>query len=155
RFVSRDGTVAVDGGQALKHEGQHQFRMGNQETMLRFDVTHAGLAERVRVVRPGVRESVFERVAEAKPTTAQLNEYAGSYRSDELNTSWRLDQRDGKLMISGARGEVSVELTPLFADAFSGAGWVVRFGRESGRVTGLTVTTGRSRRVAFAREASR
>ena len=155
RFVARDGTVAVDGGPALKHEGSHQFRMGNQETMLRFDVTHAGLAERVRVVRPGVRESVFERVAETKPTATQLNDYAGSYRSDELNTSWQVDQRDGKLKISGARGEVSVELTPLFADAFSGAGWIVRFVRESGRVTGLTVTTGRSRRVAFAREASR
>ncbi|HEY7566688.1 MAG TPA: serine hydrolase domain-containing protein, partial [Gemmatimonadaceae bacterium] len=74
RFVSRDGTVAVDGGQALKHEGSHQFRMGNQETLLRFDVTHAGLAERVRVVRPGVRESVFERVAETKLTAAQLSE---------------------------------------------------------------------------------
>ena len=155
RFVARDGAVAVEGGPALKHEGSHQFRMGNEETMLRFDVTRAGLAERVRVVRPGVRESVFERVTESKPTAAQLNEYAGSYRSGELNTSWRVDQRDGKLMISGARGEVSVELTPLFADAFSGAGWVVRFGREAGRVTGLTVTTGRSRRVAFAREGSR
>ena len=155
RFVARDGTVAVDGGPALKHEGSHQFRMGNQETMLRFDVTHAGLAERVRVVRPGARESVFERVAETKPTATQLNDYAGSYRSDELNTSWQVDQRDGKLKISGARGEVSVELTPLFADAFSGAGWIVRFVRESGRVTGLTVTTGRSRRVAFAREAAR
>jgi CubicO group peptidase (beta-lactamase class C family) len=155
RFVARDGAVAVDGGPALKHEGSHQFRMGNQETMLRFDVTHAGLAERVRVVRPGARESVFERVTESKPSAAQLNEYTGSYRSDELNTSWRVDQRDGKLKISGARGEVSVELTPLFADAFSGAGWIVRFGRESGRVTGLTVTTGRSRRVAFAREAAR
>lgn len=155
RFVSRDGAVAVEGGPALKHEGSHQFRMGNQETMLRFDVTHAGLAERVRVVRPGAHESVFERVAETKPTAAQLRGYAGSYRSDELNTSWRVDQRDGKLRITGARGEVSVELTPLFADAFSGSGWIVRFVRESGRVSGLTVTTGRSRRVAFAREASR
>jgi len=62
-----------------------------------------------------------------------------------------VDQRDGKLMITGANGDVSVALTPLFADSFTGQGWIVRFGRESGRVTGLTVTTGRSRRVAFAR----
>ena len=62
-----------------------------------------------------------------------------------------MDQRDGKLMITGANGDVSVALTPLFADSFTGQGWIVRFGRESGRVTGLTVTTGRSRRVAFAR----
>ena len=155
RFVARNGAVAVDGGAPLKHEGSHKFRMGNQETTLKFDVTHAGLAERVRVTRPGSRESVYDRVAEVKPTAAQLNDLAGNYRSAELNTTWRVDQRDGKLTITGANGEVNVALTPLFADAFSGAGWIIRFARESGRVTGLTVTTGRSRRVAFAREVAR
>ncbi|MGH7694732.1 MAG: serine hydrolase, partial [Gemmatimonadaceae bacterium] len=152
RLVARNGAVAVDGGAPLKHVGSHQFRMGNQETTLKFDVTQAGLAERVRVMRPGARESVYERVADVTPTAAQLNELAGNYRSAELNTTWRVDQRDGKLMITGANGEVNVALTPLFVDAFSGAGWIVRFGRESGRVMGLTVTTGRSRRVAFTRD---
>lgn len=155
RFVARDGGVALEGGAPLRFEGSHQFRAANQEATFRFDVTHAGLAERVRVLRPGVRESLFERVAEVTPSAAQLSEYVGSYRSEELNSTWRTESRDGKLMITGARGEVAVSLTPLFADAFTGQGWIVRFGREQGRVTGLTVTTGRSRRVAFARDATR
>ncbi|MGH7710369.1 MAG: serine hydrolase domain-containing protein, partial [Gemmatimonadaceae bacterium] len=121
RIAARNGAVGVEGGPVLVHEGSHKFRMG-QATAI-FDVPHAGSAQRVRVQRAAGREDVYERAPDL-PATVPLGDYAGMYRSSEAATTWRVAVRESKLTIFGERGGEGIALTPAFADAFTGQGWL-------------------------------
>ncbi len=157
RVVVRDGALAIEGAAApLQHDGSHRFRQGEQTT-LEFSIPSTGRAQRVRVARASARDATYDRVSDLPPTGAVLGDYAGIYRSDALNTTWRVAIRDEKLTIFGDRGADAIVLTPVFADAFTAAGgWLVRFSRDGGNaVDNLTVTTGRSRRVTFTKERER
>ena len=88
-------------------------------------------------------------------TADQLREYAGSYRSPELDSTYDLDvDADGRLVASHWRNDPTV-LSPTGADAFSGDQWFlpeVRFVRGgTGRVSGFTVTGTRVRDLIFER----
>lgn len=159
RIVVRSAALAIDGTAApLQYDGSHQFRLDAQQMKLEFNVPHASRAQRVRVTRASSREAVYDRVSDVAPKGPQLGDYAGIYRSDEVNTTWRVAIRDEKVTVFGERGADGIVLTPVFADAFTaaGLGWLVRFGRDGGSVVdNLTVTTGRSRRVTFAKERER
>ncbi len=156
RIAARNGALAIEGGPVLAHQGSHQFRAAGQGMTLTFDVPHAGAAQRVSVERANGRPAVYERMP---PITGNppLGDYAGMYHSSEMDAVWRIAQRDGRLTIFGPRGGDGVALTPVFADAFTGAGWLVRFHRDApgGDVDRLTVSTGRSRRVMFLRDRER
>ncbi len=159
RVLVRDGALAVEGIAApLRYDGSRLFRVDAQQMVLDFEVPQAGRAQRVRVTRPSSREARYDRVSDLAPNGPLLGDYAGIYRSDELNITWRIALRDEKVTIFGDRWADGIALTPVFADAFTagGRGWLVRFGRDGGSVVdNLTVTTGRSRRVAFAKERER
>ncbi len=155
RVTARNAALAIEGGPTLVHEGSHTFRAQGQQGKLLFDVPHAGSAQRVRMQRPGAREVVYERVPDIA-ASPPLGDYAGIYRSSEANATWRVVVRDAKLTIFGERDATPLDLTPTFLDAFTARGWLVRFHREAGgQVDRLTVTTGRSRRVSFARDRER
>jgi CubicO group peptidase (beta-lactamase class C family) len=155
RVVQRDAALAIEGGPALVHEGSHQFRADAQPIKVRFDVPHAGSAQRVRLTRSNSPEVVYDRVPDV-PAAAPLGDYVGLYRSDEADATWRVVLRGGELTIFNERAADGTPLTPLFLDAFTTSGWLVRFHREAGgQVDFLTVSTGRSRRVHFARDRER
>ena len=80
-----------------------------------------------------------------------LSAYAGEYISDELDATWRIEQRDGALIVR--RGAVpDITLQPVFLDAFNSPGGVVRFVRAAdGRVTGLVIGAGRVTGFVFRR----
>lgn len=65
---------------------------------------------------------MYDRVADVPASASKLGDYAGTYRSDEVNTMWRVAIRDQKLTIFGDRGAEAVTLTPVFADAFTAPG---------------------------------
>lgn len=157
RLVARNGVLAIDGGPVLTHEGAHQFKLDAQQLSMRFDVPQTGPAQRVRVKRAAASENVFDRMPEVPAKGAPLGDYAGIYRSAEANTAWRIVQREGRLTILPEHGTEGIALTPVFADGFTGSGWLLRFHRDGagGDVDRLTVTTGRSRRVVFLRERER
>ena len=158
RLVIRNGALVIDGMTApLQYDGSNRFRLDAQQSTLEFTVPHANVAQRVRVTRPSARDATYDRVSDVAATGALLGDYAGSYRSDALNTTWRVAIRDNKLTIFGDRGADAIALTPAFADAFTApGGWLVRFSRDGGNaVDNLTVTTGRSRRVTFTKERER
>jgi CubicO group peptidase (beta-lactamase class C family) len=150
RVGERAGALTIGGTTQLVHEGSHRFR--TNASKLAFDVPHAGSAQRVRVTRASGRDVTYERVPDL-PATVPLGDYAGLYRSNEADATWRVVVRDTKLTIFNMPGSAGTDLTPVFADAFTAAGWLVRFHRDAGgEVDRLTVTTGRSRRVVFARD---
>ena len=98
-----------------------------------------------------------EAEAEAPTMSAeQLQEYAGSYRSPELDSTYDLEvDADGRLVASHWRNDPSV-LSPTSADTFVGDLWFlpeVRFVRDgAGQVSGFTVTGVRVRDLIFERQ---
>lgn len=92
--------------------------------------------------------------AEAEPVAMaldQLQAYAGSYYSEELDVTYRITAHDGGLTVVRPR-LVDLALVPVGAEAFSEKGLYpqkVRFVREGDAVTGLLVDWGRVRDVRF------
>ena len=83
-------------------------------------------------------------------TNVKLDDYTGTYRSNELDVSYDFVIDNGKLVVK-RRLMGSITIVPTYADAFTGGGtWL--FTRDSkGRVNSVLYTQGRVRRVRFDR----
>jgi hypothetical protein len=93
----------------------------------------------------------LERVAAATPGAAQLAEFAGTYVSDEAETTL-IAAVDGSALVLKRRPDTVIRLTPLYADAFMGAIGTVIFRREGGRVVSLSVVQDRVWDLRFTRK---
>lgn len=83
---------------------------------------------------------------------SELRAYAGDYRSDELDVTYRLEPRDSALVVKST-GRPEVTISPFSEDVFVGD-WVgvVKFSRDSRRiVSGFTVNRENARGVRFDR----
>ncbi len=77
------------------------------------------------------------------PTRQQLQAFEGSYRSDEIGTTYQVKVVGDSLTLSVRPGR-SFSLRPLYADAFGGGGRGVWFSRDRGdRVTAMHFSEGR------------
>ena len=127
------------------------------------DCDPAGRARRVAEVYLGDLMGPEPQDSEPDPdpdgpvlTAEQLREYAGSYRSPELDSTYDVEvDTEGRLVASHWRNDPSV-LSPTGVDTFRGEPWFlaeVRFVRGSGgRVEGFTVTGPRVRDLIFRRQ---
>lgn len=126
-----------------------------------FDVTLASarLEFHTTPTGPALTAAVFgtadptPRLGDApRPSAAQLAEYAGRYRSDELDT-WSVVEARGDTLRARMRwGEWQV-LHPMAKDRFTIPGLRADFDRDrAGRIIGFRMSAGRSRNVGFARE---
>lgn len=139
-------------------EGKLRSRGGRTVSPLSSDLFLVDNGSKLEFVPDGLRlltpdgDTIpYDRVEEASPTAAQLAEYAGEYVSDEAEVTYNVVVKDGKLAVK-ARPDVSVALTPLYADAFQADnGFLVRFFRKDGKVAELSVGLGRVRDLRFAR----
>jgi CubicO group peptidase (beta-lactamase class C family) len=97
---------------------------------------------------------VYERVPVARPSSAQLAELAGTYVSDEAETTLTVAMSGDALVIK-RRPDTMLKLTPVYADAFSAPqlGLVI-VRRDAGRVTALSVVQDRVWDLRFARQSS-
>jgi len=127
-----------------------RFRMGGSGPLIEFDAAPAGARAVMRVLGADGDTRVFEPVAPWTPSRPA--EFAGEYRSDEAEVAYTVAVESGKLFLRG-RPDVRVELTPVYADAFTTPdGWVLRFSRNgAGRVTGFGLWLDRVRDLRFAR----
>ncbi|MHB1327204.1 MAG: hypothetical protein ACYC2K_03300, partial [Gemmatimonadales bacterium] len=90
------------------------------------------------------------------PSEAELREFVGEYRSDELDTSWHIRLVDGKLVSSHFRRGDSPFL-PAGKDQFRspGPGGDITFQRDRrGRITGFVSNAVRIRHFLFRRVGS-
>lgn len=88
----------------------------------------------------------------ADPTPAQLESFAGLYRSDEIDLPFRVALKDGPLRVERLKAAPAA-LEPLMKDTFRAPMGIVRFTRDTaGAVTGFTVDAGRIRRLKFWKE---
>jgi hypothetical protein len=140
--------------------GGGRFRVGRTSTELIFDGGGGGggggggsngTAPRLSVrTRGGTTR--YDRIAVASFTATQLAEYAGDYRSDEIETTNTFVADSGRLVITrGGRRYGTFE--PIARDLFVGpGGGVLEFSRDArGRITGYALQSGRVRNLRFVR----
>ncbi len=94
----------------------------------------------------------FERVDLWSPSAGDLSDFAGAYRSDDAETTYRVYVEDGRLVVWQRPGDTRA-LEPIYTDAFvMGGGRIVRFRRnESGAVASLSLSLGRVYDMRFDR----
>ena len=148
RLQLRDGKLAVDN---LELVATGPATLEDTRGTVKVQVSERSGAIHLRVERRNEVPFEIVKVAEAKPTDAQLQEYAGSYTSPEIGVNFRISASNGGLTVQ-RRLQSDLTLTPAFKDAFSNFGtWV--FTRDAaGKVNGLLYTQGRVRRVRFVKD---
>jgi hypothetical protein len=106
----------------------------------------------VEIEGEGARR-VYQRLDPADEVPLKLSDYTGHYRSEELETAWPVEIKDGKLVLQHRRqGEISLRSTTRDQFSASNLG-SIQFERDSGgKVIGLKVTTGRARNLRFERQ---
>src|SRR5690606_23474572 len=93
----------------------------------------------------------YEPVPEHRPTAADLQAYAGRYRSEEAEATWRFGP-DGDALVLHRRFGETTRLEPLYRDVFEGGGVRYRFVRGSdGRVEAVSAILPRVWDMRFAR----
>jgi len=119
-------------------------------TRIRFEPAVAGRASRLVRTVEGSPPFTAEKLALVTPTPDELAAYAGTYSSEELQTSWRFTVEDGALVAHAPRTPL-VRLRPFVRDEFGGVG-MLRFTRDANAtVTGILLQAGRVRNVRFVR----
>jgi CubicO group peptidase (beta-lactamase class C family) len=146
RIEVRDGNLRVAGQMAdLRALSEARFAFPNGPG----EVTFTGNA--LRLSAPGGRDQVYQREAPFAPSREQLRGYEGSYYGDEVEALLKVSGADSGIVLHTTRLGDAVG-RPVFVDAFSTDQGLVRFTRgPAGDVTGLTLSTGRVRRLAFVR----
>jgi hypothetical protein len=139
--------LAGRGRQPLKSLGDGRFvSTAGPRTQLVFEAGESGAA------RLSVGTSLFERREPFAPTPDELAAFAGAYRSDELEATYRLRVHEGALRLERMK-QPPATLQPVVADTFTGQPGTITFVRDaSGRVTGFTLDAGRVRHLKFSRE---
>jgi len=94
-----------------------------------------------------------KRVTPVKPDLSQLNEYAGSYYSPELETTYRLTVEKGKLVAHHMRlGDFTFAPDIVVAGNFSSYNGNINFVKnQQNKVTGFKLTNGRIKNIVFNR----
>jgi YD repeat-containing protein len=93
----------------------------------------------------------YARAPSYEPTAAQLQEFTGVYRSDEVDMPREVILRDGGLLIHSLKSN-DIPLLPVAADLFNGRGNRIRFTRDAqGKITGALLNTDRVRNFRFER----
>jgi CubicO group peptidase (beta-lactamase class C family) len=149
RLQMVDGKLRSGGGTEIVPIGPAAFRFGASPTRVEFVEGPPMLA---RIVYPDGDTVMFEPAAPADSSAANLAAYAGEYRSDEAEATYTAAVVDGRLVLR-MRPDITIGLTPTYADAFSGPGGsVVRFVRGAdGRVQAFSIGTERVRELRFDR----
>jgi hypothetical protein len=91
-------------------------------------------------------------IEEFKPEANDLTQYAGRYRSDELDPLFRIAARRDKLFLIRQKFP-DAELKPTARDVFAADGRNWRFVRdEKGVVSGMLMKQGRTQNIVFMKE---
>jgi CubicO group peptidase (beta-lactamase class C family) len=140
-------TVGAERTRIVPLEGG-RFRAG-PGVELRFEGDAAAPSR--MIVRTIAETVTFARADTAALTPAQLAEYAGDYRSHEVDAThtWKVEKAQLVLYINDRRLGV---LEPSYKDGFTRGGSVIDVMRDpKGRITGFVVEAGRVRHLRFTR----
>jgi hypothetical protein len=152
-----DGTLQsgldVDGRLSdLEATNDVRFRyIKNPETELAFQAGENGTPTTLTTYIGGKMQHHYTRAPSYLPTAAQLREFAGVYRSDEVDMPYEVIPGDGKLLVRSLKSN-DLPLLPVSTDLFGGRGNRIRFIRDAqGKITGALLNTSRVYNFRFER----
>ena len=148
-FIVQDGRLrSVNPPLPLKSLGDGKFvAMTGPPVAVTFEVA-GGRAARVTIAPPGSPVEELARAEPFVPAQSALGEFAGTYRSEEIETLYRVVVREGSLRLERLKMP-SATLAPIVVDTFSTPLGTIRFVRDGGRITGFVLDGGRVRRMKF------
>ena len=155
RVTLRDGKLRIDAltqsSLELKPISETQFNITGQEGAV-IEFKSPGGKTQLHLSRNNRKPDTFERVEAFEPIAERLNEFVGSYYSEELNTTYKISVEQGRLFVIDSNG-VKRPLAPTIRDSFAViSGPQFEFSRDSaGKVSGFAVHAGRIRNVRFSR----
>lgn len=148
-FAVRNGGLTVAGGgpaAPLTHLGDLRF-WHPQAGDYRFERR----ADRTRVVQFDDAWRRYEPLSRADTAAVRPADFAGRYRSPELDVAVEIVEDQGRLVLR-RRPASRITLRPIYRDGFAGGGQTIRFHRgRDGRVAGFQVFAGRVRALEFER----
>jgi len=145
-FTASDGNL-VAWGAILRRVGPNQFRDLGTGTIT-FDESGKGMAATLEM--DGETFFAGMRVENLHPSDADLEAYAGRYKSEELDTTYTFSVSHGTLMLRN-KWDPPLTLSPVVPDEFENEnlGTIV-FRRDANhRVNGLSVFEVSARNVSF------
>lgn len=125
-----------------------RFRAG-PASELRFEGDAAAPSR--MIVRTAGETVTYTRADAVTLTPAQPAEYAGDYRSDEVEAThtWKVEK--GELVLYANNRRLGV-LEPTYKDGFTGGGTMIDVQRDAkGRIAGFVLQSGRVRHLRFTR----
>src|SRR5262245_26322837 len=141
RVTLRDGKLRLDAFTQFSMElypiSESQFGVvGPDASIIEFKLTAA--KAQLTLSRNNRKPDTFERVEAFAPKAEQLNEFAGKFYSEELDTNYRMSVEQGRLFVID-RNRMKRPLQPTVRDAFallSGAQF--EFSRDAaGKISGF------------------
>jgi len=146
------GDISAGSMQTLTPTAEHEFFVGETKARVVFAKLDSGKAAQYTLEIDGGRR-VYRRLDAADEVPPNLPDYAGHYRSEELEISWSVQVKEGKLVLQQRRHS-EFPLRPMARDRFSGPNLgSLQFERDGGgKVSGFKVTTGRVRNLRFDRQ---
>jgi CubicO group peptidase (beta-lactamase class C family) len=151
RLSVKDGRPTLDPGNlALIPLADDHFRYEGSLTDFQVATDADGRRE-FRITDERGTTTIYPAVPAAAPTPDQLAEYAGTYRSPELDVTYTLTLCDDRLSLQRRKFDDDA-LLPTIADGFAAEHYQLDCTRDAaGRVDGFTLTSGRVRRLRFDR----
>lgn len=156
RILVRDGKLfyqrTPDNESELAPLSADRFAMLGRPVAVEVVFEPAGATPKKMTVNvEGQPPAVFEAVQPPVATPEALAGYAGTFYSDELDTTWTVTARDGRLLLQLRQFGEETALEPAAADTFTAYGvMLVRFTRgEENQVTGLSATMAQARKMPF------
>ncbi len=157
-FVAEDGLlqfIDANDRKPMRTDGKGNFVLPGLGYVVHFEPAE-GEARRMIVDRGLLQES-WDRFPAFAPAREALQEFVGEYYSEELDSTYRIEEDHAKLVLK-RRKHAPAELAPVGQDLFAAATmmkWTVvpiQFLRDSqGRVSGMTLTAASVRNMKFVR----
>jgi CubicO group peptidase (beta-lactamase class C family) len=140
QLSSKDGFLMVQNQKLLPTSNTH-FISGRNA----IDFTGKGL----HVINSSNDTIVFSSVPAADLSPQDIQQYAGTYRSEETESGLSVVVKEDKLSVK-IKPTMEFVLTPTYKDGFTSPGGTIYFERDKrGKITAMKISVGRARNVVF------
>ena len=154
RILQKDGKLFLPESEEERLElapiADNRFLLVVFPVAFTFDQATPSAPWRLSIQGPGQEKpDVFERVTQAQPTPDELNAYAGSYVSEEIEPVYRIIVENGILVLKRLKSKPE-KLQPTLVDYFEGSNGDLHFQRDqSGKISGFVLNSDRIKNFRF------
>lgn len=152
-------TFTLENGRIMvQANGEDKFPTDvKSDTVLWVPAYHSSVTFREIKDKAGAlkyRNIIAPRVIPLKVDPSQLNQYVGTYYSEELETAYRFSVENGKLLAHHMRlGDFTFESDLVVAEKFSSDNGTINFFKEdSKKIAGFRLSNGRIKNILFKKQ---